>query len=98
MYVAFNSPHDPRQAPKEFIEKYPPNRIKVPENFLPAYPHMVGMSAGQGLRDERLAPWLGTEDAIKVHRGEYFAMITHLDVQIGRLLDALQASGKAGNT
>ena len=98
MYVAFNSPHDPRQAPKEFVEKYPPSRMKLPDNFLPEYPHSEGIGAGKGLRDEQLAPWPRTERAIKVHRGEYYAMITHLDVQIGRLLDALQASGKAGKT
>jgi len=23
MYVAFNSPHDPRQSPKEYVDMYP---------------------------------------------------------------------------
>lgn len=98
MYLAFNSPHDPRQSPKEFVELYPPSRIKVPGNFLPEYPYMEGIGAGKGLRDERLASWPRTEYAIKVQRGEYYAMITHLDAQIGRLLDALEATGKADNT
>lgn len=98
MYLAFNSPHDPRQSPKKFVDMYPPSRIKVPKNFLPEYPYMEGMGAGKGLRDEQLAPWPRTEYAIKVHRGEYYAMITHLDVQIGKLLDAVQATGKADNT
>ena len=30
-YVAFNAPHDPRQAPKKFIDKYPLDRIKIPK-------------------------------------------------------------------
>ena len=30
MYIAFNAPHDPRQAPKEYIDRYPLSRIKVP--------------------------------------------------------------------
>ena len=27
MYVAFNAPHDPRQSPKEFVDKYPLENI-----------------------------------------------------------------------
>jgi choline-sulfatase len=33
-----------------------------------------------------------------VHRREYYALITHLDRQIGRILDSLEKSGKADNT
>jgi len=33
-----------------------------------------------------------------VHRQEYYAIITHLDAQIGRILDALEQSGEAENT
>ncbi|HAL72992.1 MAG TPA: choline-sulfatase, partial [Verrucomicrobiales bacterium] len=39
-----------------------------------------------------------TEFAIKTHRAEYYALITHLDAQIGRVLTALEASGQADNT
>jgi choline-sulfatase len=33
-----------------------------------------------------------------VNRQEYYALITHMDVQIGRILDALERTGKAENT
>ena len=98
MYLAFNAPHDPRQAPKEFQERYPYDRIQLPENFLSEYPHMEGMGAGRDLRDEQLAPWPRTPRAVQVHRSEYYAIITHMDVQIGRILDALEASSRAENT
>ena len=98
MYVAFNAPHDPRQAPKKFVDQYPPSRIEVPENFLPLYPYAEEMKAGKSLRDEKLAPFPRTPEAIKVHRGEYFALITHLDEHVGRVLDALERSGKADQT
>jgi choline-sulfatase len=39
-----------------------------------------------------------TEHAIKVNRQEYYAIITHMDVQIGRILDSLEKSGLADNT
>ncbi len=98
MYVAFNAPHDPRQSPAEFVAKYPLDRIKMPASFLPEYPFKDQIGCGPGLRDEKLAPFPRTELAVKTHRAEYFALITHLDVQIGRVLAALDASGQAENT
>ncbi len=98
MYLAFNAPHDPRQSPKEYVAKYPLGKIAVPKNFLPDYPYKEDIGAGKGLRDEKLAPWPRTEYAIKVHRQEYYALITHMDAQIGKILDALEATGKADNT
>lgn len=98
IYAAFNAPHDPRQAPKEFVDRYPLSRIAMPANFLPEYPHKDAIGCQHKLRDENLAPMPRTELAVKTHRAEYYALITHLDAQIGRILDALDASGQAENT
>lgn len=98
MYLAFNAPHDPRQSPKEYVDKYPLDRIKVPESYLPEYPHKDQIGCGKSLRDEELAPFPRDENAVKVHRQEYYAIITHMDAQVGRILDALDKSGKAANT
>jgi choline-sulfatase len=98
IYAAFNAPHDPRQSPKEYVAKYPLDRIAVPKNFLPTYPHADAIGCSHKLRDENLAPMPRTELAVKTHRQEYYALITHLDAQIGRILDALEKSGRADNT
>jgi choline-sulfatase len=98
MHIAFNAPHDPRQSPKDYVELYPLDRVAVPENFLPEYPYKDQIGCSAGLRDEALAPFPRTEYAVKVNRQEYFAIITHMDHQIGRILDALEKSGKADNT
>jgi arylsulfatase A-like enzyme len=98
MYVAFNAPHDPRQSPGEFVDQYPLARIEAPENFLPEYPHSELIGSGRNLRDEKLGPFPRTRHSVKVHRQEYYAMITHMDAQIGRILDALEASGQGQNT
>ena len=98
MYLAFNAPHDPRQSPKEFVDMYPLENIAVPESFLPEYPYNDEMGCPRTLRDEHLAPFPRTEYAVKVNRQEYYAIITHMDQQIGRILDAIEASGKADNT
>lgn len=96
MYVAFHAPHDPRQAPKEYLDLYPLDQIELPPNFLAEHPFDQGER--HTLRDEVLAPFPRTEEAIKIHLQEYYAILTHTDAQIGRILDALEASGQAENT
>jgi choline-sulfatase len=95
MYLAFNAPHDPRQAPQSFVDMYPLDKISLPKPFMAEYPFNIGSNK---IRDEKLAPFPRTEYSVKVNRQEYYAIITHMDQQIGRILDALDASGKADNT
>lgn len=98
MYIAFNAPHDPRQSPKEFVEKYPLEYIAVPNSFQELYPYRNAIGTGENLRDERLAPFPRTEYSIKVHRQEYYSIITHMDGQIGRIVAHLKATGQDKNT
>ncbi|MEM9643747.1 MAG: sulfatase-like hydrolase/transferase, partial [Planctomycetota bacterium] len=57
MYLAFNAPHDPRQSPQEYVDLYPVDKLALPENFLPIYPHADAIGCGKSLRDARLAPF-----------------------------------------
>lgn len=98
MYIAFNAPHDPRQSPREYVEMYPLEEIALPENYLPEYPFKDEIGCSAGLRDEKLAPFPRSEYAVKVHRQEYYAIISHMDTQIGHILDKLEATGQAENT
>ena len=98
MYLSFNAPHDPRQSPQEFLDRYPLDRVKVPSNFLPLYPHREAMGVGKGMRDENLAPFPRTPFAVQTHRREYYAIVSHLDAQIGKILDGLEKSPAAANT
>ncbi len=95
MYLAYLAPHDPRTMPDEFRKMYDPENIELPPNFQEIidtnYPLMVH-------RDEHLAAYPREEKEIKRHIAEYFAMITHLDYEIGRLLNALKESGEEDNT
>lgn len=95
MYLAYLAPHDPRTMPESFRQMYDPEKITLPENFMETietnYPLMVH-------RDEHLASYPRKEDEIRTHIAEYYAMITHLDYEIGRLLDELQQSGEMENT
>ncbi|ODS86983.1 MAG: choline-sulfatase [Cytophagaceae bacterium SCN 52-12] len=98
MYLAFNAPHDPRQAPKKFVDLYPLEKIRVPASYMDLYPFREEIGAGAGLRDEQLAPFPRTAYAVKKQIQEYYASITHLDEQIGRILSALARTGKLQNT
>lgn len=98
MYLAFNAPHDPRQAPQEFIDKYPLDKISLPKSWMSEYPNQDEIGNGPTLRDEALAPFPRTEYATKTHIQEYYASISHLDEQVGKILDELEALGKMDNT
>lgn len=98
MYIASNAPHDPRQAPKKYQDLYPLDKISLPKSWLPEYTYKDAIGNGPSLRDEALAPFPRTAYATKKHIQEYYASVTHLDEQIGAILDALEKSGKEKNT
>ncbi len=94
-YVAFNLPHDPRVAPKEYHALYDAKKPPLPPNFLPRHPFNNGEMA---VRDEKLAPWPRTPEVVRQHLADYYAAITFLDAQVGRILAALEQAGLADNT
>ncbi len=95
MYVAFTAPHDPRQSPQSFVDKYPEESIQLPPNYMAHHPFDAG---DYNNRDEALMSFPRTEKQTKQFIGEYYAMIEHLDGQIGRILDSLENSEFADNT
>ncbi|MEM6642886.1 MAG: sulfatase-like hydrolase/transferase [Bacteroidota bacterium] len=98
MYLAFNAPHDPRQAPMEFLDMYHLDELSLPASWQPQHPLKDPMGTGRRVRDEALAPFPRTEYATKVHLQEYYVSITHLDHQIGLILDRLEDLGMEENT
>ncbi len=95
LYVAFTAPHDPRTAPKEFLDLYDPEKIPLPPNFLPKHPFDNGEMV---VRDELLAGFPRSPEEIRKHIAEYYAILSHLDAQIGRILDVLGRIGQKDNT
>lgn len=95
MYVAFTSPHDPRTAPNWYGHSYHPEEVSLPENFLPEHPFDNGELT---IRDEVLLPFPRTETAVRTEIAKYYSMISEVDHQIGRILEALRKSGKDKNT
>lgn len=94
-YIAFTSPHDPRTPPPPFDAMYDPVDIELPPNFAPEHPFDIGV---RDIRDEVLAGYPRGEDEIKRHIADYYGMISHMDSDIGRILDTLDARGLRENT
>lgn len=94
-YVSYLAPHDPRTMPRRFLEMYDPAEIDLPESYRPEHPFDYGM---RDVRDELLEAYPRTPEAIRRHLAEYYAMITHLDDAVGRILDRLEERGLAERT
>lgn len=95
LHVNFAFPHDPRMWPPDPAHHHELHRTPLPANFAPEHPFDHG---NQGGRDEVLLPVPRTEGAVRLELAVYHSMITDLDAQLGRILAALEDSGRASNT
>jgi uncharacterized sulfatase len=93
--VGFYKPHTPYIAPKKYFEMYPLETIEVPE--IPAgYEKTVPEAA---LFSTRPWPNFGvTREQARRSKQGYYATISFVDAQIGRVLDALDRLGLRDNT
>jgi arylsulfatase A-like enzyme len=94
-YVPFDAPHDPHIVPDGFPVRYEPEQMPVPPDFLPIHPWNNGEMK---VRDEMLLPSPRTPRDVRAFNAEYYRYISYLDAQVGRILDALEASPHASNT
>ena len=94
-YVSFTEPHDPRTPPAGYEALYPPADMPLPPNFKPVHPFHNGWMTG---RDEQLAAWPRTPEVIRAQLSEYYGLISHLDAEIGRIIDAVVRNGFMDNT
>ncbi|MCA8985454.1 MAG: sulfatase-like hydrolase/transferase [Planctomycetaceae bacterium] len=95
LHVNFTAPHDPLLLPPGWEQAYDPQRLPLPANFLPRHPFDHGNIEG---RDELLFAWPRTPRETLGELAAYYAVISHMDAQIGRILAALHATGLAQNT
>ena len=94
-YISFMAPHDPRSMPREFREMYDPESIELPPNFMGRHPVEYGNT---DIRDDVLAAYPRDPAEVRRHIAEYYAMISHLDHQMGRVIEAIEARGDLDNT
>lgn len=95
VHVNFTAPHDPLLVPTGYADAYDPKQIPLPQNFLPEHPFETGNIGG---RDEVLLPTPRTEKDVREDIAVYYAVISHLDEQVGRILKSLDEHGQRDNT
>lgn len=95
MYISLLAPHDPRTMPDEFLNMYDPEDIVLPPSFMEEYEFDFGVC---GIRAEKLAAYPRQRAEIKRHIAEYYGMISHLDHEFGKVVQALKDNGLYDNT
>lgn len=97
----FYRPHLPFNVPQKYWDLYPPDQIQLPDNMF--FPHDLPAAFEYNwgeLRSYHGIPKQGPvseETARELIRG-YYACVSFIDAQLGRLLDALEELGVADNT
>jgi arylsulfatase A-like enzyme len=94
-YVAFTAPHDPYSPRPDFIDRYSPDSIRLPANFMPLHPFAFDDLT---VRDENLLPWPRPADYVKMVLADYYGLITHLDESVGSIVNTLKENGLYKNT
>lgn len=93
--VGFYKPHTPYVAPKKYFDLYPIEAIDVPK-VSADYPKSV---PGPALLSTRPWPNFGvTHEQARRTKQAYYAAISFVDAQIGRVVDALDRLGLRENT
>lgn len=112
VFFGFSHPHDTRDGTEELLSKYgatnhadessiPPaqaSQPKLPLNYLPSHPFD---NTDANVRDEIAVSGVWKrrdETTVRNEIGRQFACSEFIDVQIGRVLDKLQAMGELENT
>jgi choline-sulfatase len=97
LFVSFVRPHFPLIAPEEFFALYPSESMPWPRLYergaKPDHP------AVQALREcMNYGDYFEDEASIRRAVAAYYALVSYLDHNIGRVLDALRRSGLADTT
>jgi iduronate 2-sulfatase len=96
--VGFWKPHAPFNAPKKYWDMYDRATLPPLDARWPAgTPKIAGHDSREilGLPGERVSP--NPEQSAEMRHG-YFANISYMDAQVGKVLDALERSGVADRT
>jgi len=96
MAVGFFRPHTPFVAPKKYYDLYSREKIEIPEipsDYLSTLPD----PAVRSIRAKKNQLNLEKERAQEIKEA-YYATISFVDAQVGRLLDHLEACGLDKNT
>lgn len=97
LFVGLVAPHFPLVVPQRFLDLYPPERLPAwkmrPEQGHARHPWVERLA---GFND--LDAQLGSEERRRLAMRSYFGLVSFMDEQVGRILEALAASGLEEDT
>jgi arylsulfatase A-like enzyme len=94
IFLGVSGPHDPRFSEKRFRDLYDINKMPLPKNFKGLHHWDIGSMT---VRDEKLEEWPRTKKAVQSHILDYYALITAMDYDLGRLLDFVEKDPELSN-
>lgn len=94
LYVAFNAPHSPMQAPQQALERI----VKHQPRFAPAYERIKQVKGKDALPNFTFADFRKPDADPEIMRLVYAAMVLRMDEGIGRILQAVEDAGIRENT
>jgi len=96
LFVSWLRPHYPLTCPTEFYNLYPLDRLDNARftdlDQLPGHPVL------KTIRHNFDYDSYFTDETRQIARASYYGLCSFLDYQVGRVMDALEASGQAQNT
>jgi choline-sulfatase len=95
LFVSFVRPHFPLTAPPEFYALYAPERMPMPRlrAARPRHPAVAALRSVMNYDD-----YFADEAAVRRAVAAYYALVTFLDDNIGKVLAALDAAGLTAST
>lgn len=98
--VGLTKPHDPYIAPKKYFDLYPLDEIElptVPDSWTEPFKHAFPLENPVFPQGKKIFNEFSDQDKREFLRS-YYACISFMDAQLGRILDALEETGKLDNT
>ena len=86
-YVPFTAPHSPYTPPGDFATMYNPKALALPPNHPSANNRITTPPPTRGRNREP-----------RTSLAAYYGMVSHLDTQVGRILDAIDTYGHRDDT
>lgn len=99
--IGFNRPHEPLYLPDEYLARFPIEDVKLPPMIENDWDDIEGIpDSSRGYAFDRYEMYMraGGTELLRSFVQHYLASVSLIDDQVGRILDAIEASGEAENT
>lgn len=93
LHLSYQPPHFPLTAPSEYWDRYPPDQMDLPYDYPAQTDHPIIADLHEHFQGTDL-----DHDTLRRLRTGYYALVTAIDDQIGRVLDALDESDHGEDT